>query len=54
MELVRDPVCGVQLEKDAAKTQTMYAGETYYFCSQECRDTFAKHAENYANAVAHS
>ena len=38
-DLVRDPVCGMALEADAA-VQTGFEGRTFYFCSQGCASEF--------------
>jgi Cu+-exporting ATPase len=38
-DLVRDPVCGMALEADAA-VQTGFEGRTFYFCSQGCSAEF--------------
>ncbi len=39
--LVKDPVCGLYIEEDMA-VKLYYKGQTYYFCSKECRDKFLK------------
>ncbi len=38
-ELVKDPVCGVYLPKEQA-IKLEYKGQTYYFCSEECKTKF--------------
>jgi YHS domain-containing protein len=38
-ELKKDPVCGTFISTTTA-LQKRVAGETYYFCSTECRDKF--------------
>jgi len=39
--LVRDPVCGTYVVR--ARALTMGAGaETMYFCSEKCRDEYAR------------
>ncbi|MGH9665082.1 MAG: YHS domain-containing protein [Bryobacteraceae bacterium] len=38
-ELKKDPVCGTYIAIRGAVQKTM-DGETYYFCSPECRDKF--------------
>jgi YHS domain-containing protein len=38
-ELKKDPVCGTFIAMSTA-LQKRVAGETYYFCSPECRDKF--------------
>ncbi|MEW6456703.1 MAG: YHS domain-containing protein [Acidobacteriota bacterium] len=46
-EEVKDPVCGMKLAKEEAKFKSEYKGETYYFCSQDCKDKFDKNPEKY-------
>ena len=47
----RDPVCGMFVNEEYArltgKTAT-YGEKTYYFCMDECRDSFAEEPEKYA------
>jgi YHS domain-containing protein len=38
-ELKKDPVCGTFIAPSSA-VRKMLGGETYYFCSVECRDKF--------------
>ena len=38
-ELKKDPVCGTFIAA-ASSLQKTIAGETYYFCSAQCRDKF--------------
>jgi YHS domain-containing protein len=38
-ELKKDPVCGTFIST-ATSIQKRVGGETYYFCSAECRDQF--------------
>ena len=38
-ELKKDPVCGTFIAASSA-LQKSIGGETYYFCSAECRDKF--------------
>ncbi len=35
-----DPVCGMQVEVANAGAHASYAGQTYYFCSDRCRERF--------------
>ena len=46
-EKVRDPVCGLMVEKDP-ELSAVYKGQTYYFCSKADRDKFKKNPEKYA------
>lgn len=36
---VKDPVCGSSVPKEGAFS-FQYVGETYYFCSERCRNRF--------------
>lgn len=47
---VRDPVCGMMLEKQGAPAQIQHQGQTYYFCSVQCRDEFVSNPEQYEEA----
>jgi YHS domain-containing protein len=43
VKLARDPVCGTHVPVNAALSLTAN-GETRYFCSEQCRDTFQRRA----------
>ena len=45
---VTDPVCGVVIEPMKAAANSTYEEQTYYFCSQECKETFDKDPQKYA------
>jgi len=38
----------VDVAVDSKTPQYMYQGQTYYFCSEQCRDEFAKNPARYA------
>jgi len=42
-ELKKDPVCGTFVSPELAVTQTI-KGQTLHFCSQKCRDEYARSA----------
>ena len=42
---VRDPACGMWIEPRLSARRFEYEGETYYFCSQQCLETFQAGAE---------
>lgn len=46
--MVRDPVCGMEIEEQEAKATAEYEGQTYYFCSPACREEFLRQPEAYA------
>jgi YHS domain-containing protein len=35
-----DPVCGTIVDESWAAGRAQYAGQTYYFCSKECKKDF--------------
>lgn len=48
--MAKDPICGMQVdEKDAASTSN-YQGQTYYFCSAGCKETFDKKPEQFVKS----
>jgi YHS domain-containing protein len=47
-ERVRDPVCGIMVEKDP-QLSAEYRGMTYYFCSKADRDQFRKDPAKYVH-----
>jgi Cu+-exporting ATPase len=42
-----DPVCGMEVTPGMAAGTSIYQGETYYFCSLDCMETFEKDPERY-------
>ena len=47
--MVKDPVCGMQVDEKRASGQTDYHGRTYYFCSPGCKAAFEKNPDKYAS-----
>jgi uncharacterized protein len=41
-----DPVCGMKVDRSRA-LQAQHAGQTYFFCSEDCRSEFDAHPERY-------
>lgn len=40
-ELVKDPMCGIYIPKSKA-IKAKINGQTYYFCSKECKKSYIK------------
>ena len=40
--VVKDLVCGMDVESTAAAGRTEYKGQTYYFCGSKCKEKFDK------------
>lgn len=45
-----DPVCKMEISREDAEAQAEYQGNSYYFCSDECRESFEKAPERYIKA----
>ena len=43
----KDPVCGCKLDEAKAPHKAGYAGQMYYFCSQDCQTKFQDHPGKY-------
>lgn len=46
-ETLTDPVCGMAVTYDTAQARSEYNGQTYYFCSLDCKEQFDKNPEQY-------
>ena len=46
-EVAIDPVCNMRIGRSSAKAQLDYAGHSYYFCSDECRQRFSQEPLRY-------
>jgi len=50
-----DPVCGMQVNQQEAESKGrtgQYGGKSFYFCSDDCKQTFDKAPEQYARKSA--
>src|SRR3954452_14076755 len=45
--MVRDPVCGMNVDPATAQHRAEHAGETYLFCSAKCRERFVAEPARY-------
>ncbi len=43
----KDPVCGMTMDPKTAEAKYVYKGKTYYFCSKEDQQEFAKSPGKY-------
>ena len=46
-----DPVCGMDIDEEKASARTAYDGETFYFCSQDCKREFLEEPEIYVELL---
>ncbi len=47
--MVRDPVCGMRMNKAKAKYISVYRSKEYYFCSENCKKAFDQAPEKYVH-----
>ena len=50
--VVKDPVCGMEVETANAAGHTEHAGQTYHFCGSACKDKFDKNPAQYLGKSA--
>jgi hypothetical protein len=48
--MVRDPVCGMSVDPATAEHRSSHHGETYYFCSADCKHAFEADPDRYTAA----
>ncbi|QNI35943.1 heavy metal translocating P-type ATPase [Edaphobacter albus] len=46
-EMVKDPVCGMQVKVETAKWTSKHEGKAWYFCSEGCKKKFAADPAKY-------
>lgn len=50
--MVKDPICGMEVDPQTTTLKTEYQGQTYYFCSPGCKREFERNPEKYAGGAA--
>ena len=45
--MVKDPVCGMEVDPSTAQYKTVYKGKIYYFCSHHCKKAFEENPDYY-------
>ncbi|MCX8153231.1 MAG: YHS domain-containing protein [Candidatus Bathyarchaeota archaeon] len=50
--MVKDLVCGMDVDEKTAKYKTTYKGKTYYFCAPGCKKMFEENPEKYVSRSA--
>jgi Cu+-exporting ATPase len=48
-EQVTDPVCGMRLDPADAAASEQHDGQTFYFCSESCHNTFVADPHHYGH-----
>jgi YHS domain-containing protein len=50
--LVKDLVCGMEIDPETAAATSEYRGTTYYFCAPGCKTDFDADPESYISGEA--
>lgn len=50
----RDPVCKMDVDEKTAVAHSDYAGDVYFFCSEECKRRFDADPERYVSRTERS
>lgn len=50
--MATDPVCKMKIDKSDAGAEAEYRGQTFYFCSEGCKEEFEKNPDKYARKSA--
>ena len=45
--MVRDPVCGMEVDEKTAAAKSEHMGKTYYFCASGCKRAFDDNPQKY-------
>lgn len=51
-ELVKDVVCGMDVDPDSAPAKSEHQGTTYYFCAEGCKIDFDADPQKFLNGDA--
>jgi YHS domain-containing protein len=50
--MTKDPVCGMNVDENNSQYQSEHKGKQYSFCSEQCKNKFDQHPEQYARSAA--
>ncbi len=45
--MVKDPVCGMEMDPKTAAWKSEYLGKTYYFCCNGCKSAFDRNPQKF-------
>ena len=46
-----DPVCGMKIDEKDANFKSQNQEQTYYFCSEECKNRFDQNPQQFVEAA---
>ena len=48
--MMKDPVCGAQVDEKTSSATSTFQGQKYAFCGQNCKEQFDKNPQRYIHA----
>ena len=51
--MVKDPICGMDVDPKTAAGKSEYQGQTFFFCSGGCKKAFDKEPHKYVKTQGH-
>jgi Cu+-exporting ATPase len=52
--MIRDHVCDMEVDERTAAASYEYEDDTYYFCSEKCKNKFVDDPESYVSRLESS
>lgn len=52
--MIRDHVCDIEVDECTTEVRYDYEGDTYYFCSEKCKNKFIDDPESYVSRLESS
>ena len=49
ISMVKDPVCGMNVDEKTTALKSEYMSKTYYFCNQSCKAVFEKNPKRFTD-----
>ncbi|MFQ5998618.1 MAG: YHS domain-containing protein [Candidatus Bathyarchaeia archaeon] len=46
--MVRDPVCGMDVDENKSQFKSEHQGQTYHFCADQCKQKFERYPDKFA------
>jgi P-type Cu+ transporter len=47
--MMKDPICGMMVDEKKAKFKSEHEGQTFYFCSSQCKAKFDNDPHRYGH-----
>ena len=47
--MVKDPICGMDVDENKVRLISEHAGRKFYFCNQSCKSTFDEDPHKYGH-----